>query len=199
MNLVFISGPHGAGKTTLVERLQQEYDKILIPELKTITPKFHTNPADRQRLKLSQKAIENFEALEIARENPDRIVIGNRCRYDCDAYSLAFYRLGWVSQEDHRRLVEIARFAFTAELYSPYAIILNPPFEIVRERLQGRWKKEEKKWNEENLDYCRIACDAYLQFEGNPRILYLKDSDNIDKVIELLNQTLKVKDLSKVA
>ncbi len=192
-NLVFISGPHGAGKTTLVERLQKEYNQIIVPELKTTTPKFHTNPSDRQKLKLSQKAIESFEALEIAREHPDKIIIGNRCRYDCDAYSLAFHKLRWITQEDHERLLQIGKFIYTAELYSPLAIILNPPFEIVRERLQGRWKKEEKKWNEDDMDYCKAACSAYEHFEGQPRILYLRDSDNIERIIEWMERNIETK------
>lgn len=192
-NLVFISGPHGAGKTTLVERLQKEYGRIIIPELKTTTPKFHTNPSDRQKLKLSQKAIESFEALETAQKHPENIIIGNRCRYDCDAYSLAFYKLGWITKEDHERLLQIGKFIYTAELYSPLAIVLNPSFEVVKERLQGRWKNEEKKWNEDDMDYCQAACSAYEQFERNLKILYLRDSDNIEQIIEWMKRNTETR------
>ncbi len=198
-NLVFISGPHGAGKTTLVERLQQEYSEIIVPELKTTTPKFHTNPSDRQKLKLSQKAIESFEALEIAREQPERIIIGNRCRYDCDAYSLAFHKLGWITLEDHEKLLQIGKFIYTAELYSPLAIVLNPPFEVVKKRLQGRWKKEEKKWNEDDMDYCQAACSAYEQFKTNPRILYLTDSNNLEKIMSWLERNIEIKPFAQSA
>ena len=186
MSLFFISGPHGAGKTTLVEKLQQACPEILVPELKTVTPKFHTSPLERITMKICQRAIENFEALEIAEQNPDRIVLANRCIYDALAYAEAYFSLGRINEKQLEDQRNYSLFAFPEKVRSPKAIVLNPPFSIVRERLDKRWQSEQKKWNEENLDYCRAACSAYAEYEGRKGIIYLKESDNIEKTVYFL-------------
>lgn len=186
-NLVFLSGPHGAGKTTLSRRLEEVLPDILVPKLRTVTPKFHTSVSERQALKLCQKAIENYEALEVAKAQPEKIVLGNRCIYDGYAYGSAFAYLGWVSEEEYKHLVRFSKFVFPREVCEPYAIVLNPPFELVRQRLENRWKSEERKWREENLEYGRAACKAYEPFKSHPKVIYLEDNENIEALINWIS------------
>ncbi len=190
-NLVFLSGPHGGGKTTLANKLAESFPSILLPTLKTITPSFTELP-ERQVLKLCQKAIENYEALQIARAEPDKLILGNRCIYDGYAYSSAFQSLGWVTKEEHRQLIDFSRFAFPREVQEPYAIILNPPFEVVWEHLNHRWQCDGKKWREENKAYAQAACEAYKPFQENPKVLYLEDNESLDRVLGWLETAILI-------
>jgi deoxyadenosine/deoxycytidine kinase len=176
MSLVFLCGPHGSGKTTLAERLQTFSSDIFIPELKTQTVKLHTNPYERIMLKTCERALENYEATVIATENPEKIVLGNRCIYDAYAYAAAYRECGWITDAQYDRVIAVAREAFPAMLLQPRALVLNPSFETVWSRLQGRWKQTEKKWQEEDAAYSKAACAAYNTFVNQPQILYVQDN-----------------------
>jgi deoxyadenosine/deoxycytidine kinase len=176
MTLVFLSGPHGAGKSTLEQRLKDAVPEILVPELRTTTPKFHTAPIERTILKTCGRAIENYEALQVAKRHPDRIVLANRCIYDHDAYGAAYHDLGWITDDQYLFLQAIIRNVFPTEVREPRAIVLNPPFDVVRERLEGRWTFKEKKWKEEDLEYLAAACQAYERYRHDPNVLYLTDN-----------------------
>lgn len=195
-NLFFVSGPHSGGKTTLLERLSQADSRILIPELETKTPKFHTTPLERMILKICQRPIENYETIEIAEKNPDKIVIGNRCIYDAEAYTKAYFKIGWISEKDKYDLEFLNKtihLAFPERLRAPKAIVLNPPFEIIKQRLENRWLTKEKKWNEDNMDYLKFACKEYEAYRTNTNILYLENNENVDVVLNWLNETNKIK------
>lgn len=170
-NLVFITGPQGGGKTTLVNLLRGPV--ILIPELKTKTISLNTEPTLRLSLKICQRALENFEYLTIAQTNPNKTVIGNRCIYDQDAFNEVYVRRGWFPREKKEHYNAVARMFYPQELHNPRAIVLNPGFEVVWRHLNQRWQTEEKKWNEDDQEYIRIACEVYEPPRDNPRVLYI--------------------------
>jgi deoxyadenosine/deoxycytidine kinase len=175
LSLVFLCGPHGAGKTTLANRLK-ELPGVIMPELHTRSIKLHTTPYERIALKTCARALENYELSVVAQQH-DGITLGNRCIYDTHAYAMVYRSLGWISHVHREYLEKLTRAAFPEHLKRPAAIILNPPFETVWQRLQHRWETGEKKWNEDNPDYCREACKAYERIALlNPHILYLTDN-----------------------
>jgi thymidylate kinase len=102
-NLVFISGPHGAGKSTLIKKLLKKLPNSVSPELESRTPQFYwgnftgkRNFFHRQALKYAQRAIENYEYWALAIREPGKIIIGDRCVYDGLAYRMAGIQLGWI-------------------------------------------------------------------------------------------------------
>jgi deoxyadenosine/deoxycytidine kinase len=180
-NLFFLCGPHGAGKSTLANKIAGAAPDIIVPELYTRSMKLHTDPLERIRLKLCSRALENFEVRELAKQSA-KTVLANRCIYDADAYARAYCDVGWINAEEREQLHALARCVFPQDLLRPRAIVLNPPFDTVLARLRTRWLSADKKWNEENESYLRAACASYEQFELNKNILYLRGDESIDRI-----------------
>ncbi|MBW3015778.1 deoxynucleoside kinase [Candidatus Woesearchaeota archaeon] len=190
-NLFYLGGPHGAGKTTLSELLAKENPRIMLPELYSRNIKFHTDPYYRQVLKVCNRAIENFEYLKIAKDNPDKIVIGNRSIYDVLAYNWVYYARGWISKQTWQQYDEHAKDFFRNENSEPNAIIVNPDLDIVLKHLGMRWEKKGKKWREDDTEYARLACEAYKRLQGKPNIYYIDKEINFSKsVLDSVNSWL---------
>lgn len=168
-----MSGPHGCGKTTLEKELVKYNPQVIAPELFSRNIKFNTEPEYRQLLKLCGRAIENFEYLELARENPDKMVLANRCIYDVFAYHWVYQKHGWTDEDHFWMYNRLAELFFPGENSTPYAIVLNPPLEVVMRHLESRWKEKEKKWNEEDIEYARLACEAYKPLMGRENVMYI--------------------------
>ncbi len=177
-NLVFISGPQGAGKSTLLEAIKNK--DVLVPKLKTLTPSlFEGSPQERRPLKICQRALENFEYLSIARKNPEKIVLGDRCIYCIYAFGEVYARRGWISHSENEFYNLLASKMFLPELLNPSAIVLNPGFDAVWRHLENRWKTHEKKWREDDREYIKYACESYEVYRDNSKVLY------IDHVIDM--------------
>ena len=179
-NLFFIGGPHGSGKTTLVDKLKEQMQDLLVPELMTRTPKFYSGiPEDevdffhRQALKHAERAIENYEYYQIAKSEPDKVIIGNRTYYDVLAYDYGYFRRGWITEEERIILEESSRFMVHPDLIEPLTIILNPGFDVCQRHLQERWKTKQKKFMERDRDYLIAICEAYCRFLDYPNVYYI--------------------------
>lgn len=193
-NLFYLCGPHGSGKTTLGDKLREVDSRIVIPELFSRNVKFDADPRYRQYLKICGRAIENFEYWQIADKNPGKIILGNRCVYDVLAYNEVYHRRGWVDDETGQDYNLHASDFFQGYNSEPFAIMLNPGFEVCREHLKMRWKEKGKKWHEEDEKYLQLACEAYQSFEDNPRIFYvdyevdLSLGVDVNRVIHWINE-----------
>ncbi len=195
MNLFFLSGPQGGGKTTLANLLGGP--NIFVPKLETKTMSLDVNPRQRLALKICQRSLENFEYLKIARENPDKIVVGNRCIYDQYAFNEVYLKRGWIDKETKEKYDELSAMFYLDVLRKPYAIVLNPGFESVKRHLEERWKVKGKKWREDDLEYILLVCETYEAFRTNENIFYIdheislnSDSD-INEIREWLSNCRK--------
>lgn len=178
---MFISGPHGAGKSSLVKKLLERIPASVSPVLETKTPQFYwgtpreeINYFHRQALKEAHRAMENYEYLRAAKTNPKKIVIGDRCVYDGVAYRNANVKLGWISQSEADKIRVISPILYPPELLSPQVVFLNPDFETLKEHLKTRWK-EEKSWKfkETEMDYLRAVHECFEELKESPNSLYL--------------------------
>ncbi|MBI3334807.1 deoxynucleoside kinase [Candidatus Pacearchaeota archaeon] len=170
-NLVFIAGPQGAGKTTLVSLLCGP--DIFMPELKTKTISLELEPLSRLALKICQRSLENVEYMQIAQQHPDKVIIGNRCIYDQEAFNEVYLKRGWLDEETAETYRQLTKKFYLPELQEPFALILNPGFGVVQQHLKQRWKSEGAKWRETDTEYIRLACEAYEQFKGREKIYYI--------------------------
>lgn len=66
-----------------------------------------------------------------------------------------------------------ARDFFRDENENPRAIVLNPGFPVVLRHLNERWKREKKKWNEDDLEYTRLACESFEKYNRAENIFYI--------------------------
>ena len=147
--------------------------------------KFDPNPDYRQILKVCSRAIENFEYLKIAKENPDRLILANRCVYDVLTYNNVYYKKGWIDKST-RDLYDAHTYDFFRdENKNPRAIILNPNLEKVLEHLEKRWSEKGKKWREEDLDYAKFACEEYEKLRFNDNIYYIDHEIDLKSTIEI--------------
>lgn len=185
MNLIYFSGPHGSGKTTLMNELSKETEQFWIPKLYSRNIKFHTAPVYRQLLKIMGRALENYEYLDLAKTNPEKIVLANRCIYDVISYNESFFNRGWISQRDYILHSLYAYDMFRDYNKEPYAIVLNPGFDVVSRHLKHRWQESGKKWQEQDMEYARLTCDAYERWKGNKRIYYIDKEIDLESRIEI--------------
>jgi len=195
-NLLFISGPHGGGKTTLVKQLcEQSTGKIMIPELVTQVPKLKASYSNRLAIKIAQRTLENYESFLLAKQNPDKIILGNRCIYDAMAYDNAYYLRGWVSMEEKSFLDRTTEAYFNSiGIGEPFAIVLNPSLEVLVRHLENRWKNNEKKWHEEDFQYLAFARESFEMFKDNPLVYYIDheidlNGNDTKELLEWIDQT----------
>jgi len=204
-NLIFLSGPHGSGKTTLGRELEKVNPRIMIPELYSRNVKFNiSDERYRQALKIASRAIENFEYFNIAKKNPSQIVLGNRCVYDVLAYNWIYYMKKWVSSEVYARYDSYAADSFGGENANPPAIVVNPDFDVIKKHLEERWKSKGKKWREDDLEYAKLAHEAYKILIDLGNILYLdheidlRDSGEIVRINDWVNEKAGIESLVAV-
>lgn len=189
-NLIFLGGPHGAGKTTLEKLLAEKVSGVIFPELKTRTPKFYSGIPEkqvdflhRQMLKQSQRAIENYEYLEIAKNNPGKTIIANRCIYDVEAYNQAYFSISWISKSQLIFLNQLS--CLYGSLQNPRCIILNPGFNVCKKHLEERWKTKSKKFMEEDMGYLNAVCNAYNSFANREHCLCINHEINLQDLKDI--------------
>jgi len=190
-NLVFVSGPQGGGKSTLIKHLVEGIPYLISPELKTRSPQFYwggdekvleDNFFHRQSLKYAQRAFENYEYLVAAKKDPNKLIIGDRCMVDSKAYRTAGVKLGWISKKEDEEIEERLRILNLDELLDPQCIILNPGFEVCKRNLEKRWKKTGwVKYKEKDMNYLRIVCDTFEEFEHQQGFLYIGEEIDYSK------------------
>ena len=197
-NLVFVSGPQGAGKSTLIQHLVKKIPHAISPVLATKTTHFYwggdeevlpVNTFHRQALKYAQRAMENYEYLVAALKHPDKLVIGDRSVHDSRTYRKACVKLGWLTEEQSQEMEKKLPILNLEELLDPYAIVLNSGIDVCRNHLKKR--QEETNWvkfKEQDTDYLTAVCESFETFKGLENIFYIdrkidyKDQDSLNSL-----------------
>ncbi|PPE61537.1 Thymidylate kinase [Pectobacterium brasiliense] len=178
--LLYVSGPHGAGKTTLINGLLQ-YDSFH----KAYSYDCHIpdrTAYERASIRITKYLLEQQENIRRSKET-DKIILADRGIYDTLCYIDAYLSLGWISKEQHQTLIEHINnlfFIYTRKKRDK-VILLIPNIENLSLRLRKRSFDGDTRWMQENEHFSQILHDCYLT-----RFITLEKL-NIIKVIWLIN------------
>lgn len=153
--VVYLSGPHGSGKSTLIEKLKSEQSNVLVQDQIAHMESLQTM-TERVIWRIALHAIEHRLNLVKAMEYPSSTIVGDRCFFDDIAYLRAFVQLGWVSPRQFSRWTKLMDDTYkrTDTAKPERIIVLCPQYEWNAERVRQRWEEGERiKWNEDNFTY----------------------------------------------
>ena len=170
-NIVFISGVQCSGKSTLVESLNEK-----IPYVELYRKCEMTSFEDvflRQIRRVAKYRIDYELIQEMAKTNPQKLILCDRSIYDAKVYLDSFYQLGWLTKEQYTSTTNMLYALFYKDdMFPKYNYLLIPPFEKVQKWLKKR-QKTQIKWREDDEVYLKTVYDNYCNL----------NKDNI-KVIE---------------
>ena len=193
-NLLFISGPHGVGKTTFKRLFEKQSDRFLSFVKSEHFAKL-TDPYERQLLRICKYRIDYDRQVNLAIQNPDKIIVCDRCVFDGVIYTKALYNYGMINLEQFNKINSQYSSLFQIEDLPQNIIFLDNSFDEISNRLQERQKVEGAKWNENDLGYLNEVIATYRKYYLEkltvPNLIHITDTDNFDKVnksIELINE-----------
>ncbi len=185
---IFLSGPHGGGKTTLINKLKEnsnlflenDFDIDFTLDFPSISSLSHF---ERSLVRIYHRFYLNNYADKLSKLNPDKAILTNRTVYDSESYINVYNQLEWVTGNQFQKLNHVLQNFVPA----PYAIILNPPFQTILDRLQirrdqaTRTNRDKVFENEDSDSFLKHLRDYFEGFKNNNKILYIED--NSDKEI----------------
>lgn len=191
---IYISGPHGSGKTTLINNLLN--NNSLFTENDFDINFFHDFPSmevmnafERCLVRLYHRiytAIYTKDQCKIENESSNsiqKVLLVSRSIYDSVAYSQTEFLLSQMTNKEHDILKSIETNALN--IVKPYTIILNPPVDVILSHLAKRKKYNERAdrellcSREDTYQYVKLVHDAFVQFKNNQNVLYITDNDDL--------------------
>ncbi|SHO43129.1 deoxynucleoside kinase [Anaerocolumna xylanovorans] len=188
MKPIFVAGPHGSGKTTLISNLIEDSDKFIKDDFQIdFSNEMESLPTMTIFEKCLIRLYHRFYTAQLAikkckNSEDDKILIIDRSIYDSLVYIEVEYSLGELTKEQYTKLKEIVDNGL--EMIKPYTIILNPdPNEVVnrlnKRRLMGtRKKRDELCAREDNVDYVGMMNDQFIKIYTNENVIPIKNNES---------------------
>ena len=159
-NVVFLSGMLGAGKTELKKKIAKELD-FVIPYSKCEMTDF-TDTFERQIRRIAKYRIDFERICKLATNNPEKIILADRCILDAHAYLDAFLKLGWLSTEEWDMCKRLTKEMFPTNQERPCQVIfIQPSFNKIKETLKQKQDAKGLKWQEDFEKYIRTVYEMY--------------------------------------
>ncbi|HLC77596.1 MAG TPA: deoxynucleoside kinase [Candidatus Nanoarchaeia archaeon] len=195
--IVFFSGIHGSGKSTLIKDLSK-IDNIFPYE--NIDANYHLEHTyHRAILRMAKYWVDTQRMVELSKKNSDKIILASRCVYDNLAYVNGFYDIGWISKQDYEHHRSAYKSLFGERSLPINIVYLNPPEEWVIENIKKRWETHPKKWREDEFEYLSAVHESFYELYSelkNPYVLRLEET-NREKRVEVVLEWMKDMDLTQ--
>lgn len=177
--VVYLSGPHGSGKSTLIADIKDSAANVTVVEqiahLESLT-----DMIERSVWRIALHAIEHRQNLHYAEDHPDIYVLGDRCYLDDEVYWTAFEHLGWLTRSQRRSILQLQRVTYrlTSTPLPKRVIVMCPPLDWNRDRVLQRHDAGERiKWNENDFTYLAYVNAAFHKTAPNNNRLILRETD----------------------
>lgn len=197
MKPIFIAGPHGSGKTTLISNLVSNSDKFIKDDFQIdFSNDMETLPTMTIFEKCLIRLYHRFYTAEFAikkcmmSDDDEKVLIIDRSIYDSLVYIEVEYELGELTKEQYLKLREIVDNSL--DMIKPYTVVLNPnPNEIVnrlnKRRTEGTRKKRDQMCaREDNVDYIGKMNDKFVKIYRNQNVMHIENNEAKD--IETINK-----------
>lgn len=196
MKPIFISGPHGCGKTALINNLLMYKDKFVFDDYSIdfrndLTTISAMTTYEECLFRLYHRFYTAKQAfLKCSKITDVKIMIVDRSIYDSIVYNKVEYDLGRITKIQYSMLAEISENSL--KILKPYTVILNPKPELIVDYLKKRRESKERKdrdklcAREDTLEYIRMMNTEYTNFYSKENILSINNNgnDGINKVCE---------------
>lgn len=181
---IFLSGPHGGGKSTLLDQLKKQMPALFLEndfdidftvDFPSITSLSHF---ERSLIRLYHRFFIAHYANSLAEKHQDKFILTNRTIYDSESYINVYRKLNWISEAEFQKL----DFIIKNFSMRPSAILLNPPLSIIKERLEKR-RVEATRTNRDTIFesedsdvFLENLHDYFEKFKSDKNILYIEDN-----------------------
>ncbi len=196
-NPVFLSGPHGGGKNTLMQALLKHPELFVSNDLQFDFTKDYPiiknmSHFERTMVRLLYRAVRDNRARELAKGNPGKVVITDRSVSCSMAYAHVYKELGWISGREHSVLRGIGE---KVGFHSP-TIILNPPVETIMKRIAARTQRGTRVERdalfreEDSKEFVTHLHDAFEAYSDYPSVLVIRDNTkkDITRIIQWIKE-----------
>lgn len=192
MHPIFISGPHGGGKSTIIRELsksdlfiENDFDIDFTIDFPSIAS---LSSFERSLVRLYHRFFVANYAHTLAKNNPDKFILTNRTVYDSEAYINVYKDLGWISESEFEKL----NFVIKNFTLKPHTTILNPPLEVLKARLNKRRDVATRAMrdkifkDEDSDDFIGKLHNQFKKFKNLPNVLYIEDNSEaeIQKIVK---------------
>ena len=167
-NIVYLSGVHGSGKTTIYKELTSQWGFQSADRLNVSPPSgVLDKPYDRAIFRLCKYYLENLvhSTFELAN---NQWAVADRCVFDTLVYVNAYSHLGWITKGAREDILDVFYALFSSDKLPRTIVHLSPPYTWVALRLADRWRTATRGWREDDLVYLRAVMDGYRIFYSAP-------------------------------
>lgn len=203
MNVIFVSGPHGCGKTGFMNSLLKDSDVFVKDEfyldfVNDLPAIEHMSIFEKCLLRLYHRFYTAEKAkLECEKCNSNKIILVDRSIYDSMVYNVVEREMGTINEKQYSFLTDIAEKSL--EIIKPYTIVLNPNSQGVVEYLQQRRQKGERNKRdflcsrEDTTEYISMMHNEYKKLESVENVLCLSGSmdENIQDTYNWIDKIIK--------
>jgi len=166
-NVIYFSGSHGAGKTTLIKKLVEKEPELFVIHKKLELPKSEY-PFERQKLRLARYYWDATAQDKFSKNNKNKVLFCDRSVTSSLVYVKSLYELGWLTEKQKDECRMLYEELFHKNIKPKNIIFLNPSLEETIQNIKKRWKETgKKKWKEDNFEYLKTVKENFEELYKN--------------------------------